>query len=72
MNAEQELQMIEEEKQYKEQQYRQQKERERQKALTKERTQENFLKSSEETELKNVGVGVTMGTSATSVTLPSD
>ena len=40
MYAEQELQKIEEEKQYKEQQYRQQKERERQKALRKARTQE--------------------------------
>ena len=70
MYAEQELQKIEEEKQYKEQQYRQQKEREKQKALRKARAQETASRTSDETKLKGVDVNVTVGTSETSVTMP--
>ena len=70
MYAEQELQKIEEEKQYKEQRYRQQREMEKQRILKSSTGAEKVFLVGAETELKSVDTVVSMTISTPGVSVP--
>ena len=70
MYAEQELQKIEEEKQYKEQRYRQQREKERQRIFKCSTVPEKMSLVGAETELKSVDTEVSMTVSVPGVSVP--